>query len=109
MSDTYRRYHAIKRGLMQFYQPQLTGHRERHFNTLIAMICGLAGGHCAHLSTIADHAPSGAATQESLLIRLAQGAPPLAQARRTYAGHLVSAGRSGAAPEPCPPATALGD
>jgi hypothetical protein len=27
---------------MQFFPP-LTGHRERHFNTLVAMICGLAG------------------------------------------------------------------
>jgi hypothetical protein len=69
MSDTYRRYAAIKRAIMQFYGPRLTGHRERHFNTLAALICGLAGGQRAHLSTIADHAPSGQAKQESLIER----------------------------------------
>jgi hypothetical protein len=69
MSDTYHRYHAIKQGLMQFYQPRPTGHRERHFNTLVALICGLAGGQRAHLSTIADHAPSGGANQASVITR----------------------------------------
>jgi Transposase DDE domain len=54
---------------MQSYQPRPTRHRERHLNTLVALICGLAGGHCAQLSTIADHAPSGAADQESLIAR----------------------------------------
>ena len=68
MSDTYRRYAAIKRALMQFFPP-LTGHRERHVNTLVALICGLAGGQSAHLSTIADHAPSGSADQESVVAR----------------------------------------
>ncbi len=68
MSDTYRRYAAIKRALMQCFPP-LTGHRERHLNTLVALICGLAGGHRAHLSTIADHAPSGRADQESVITR----------------------------------------
>ncbi len=68
MRDTYRRYRAIKQGLRQFF-PQLTGHRERHLNTLVAMICGLAGGQHAHLATIADHAPSGSADQESVIKR----------------------------------------
>lgn len=69
MSDTSRRYHAIKHGLMQFYQPRPTGHRERHLNTLVALICGLTGGRQAHLPTIADHAPSHGAPQESLIKR----------------------------------------
>jgi hypothetical protein len=69
MSDTHRRHRAIKQAIMQFYHPQPTGHRERHFNTLTALICGLAGGQRAHLSTIADHAPSGRAKQESLIGR----------------------------------------
>ncbi len=69
MSDTYRRYRAIKQALMQFYPSARAGHRERHFNTLAALICGLAGGRSAHLSTIADHAPSGTARQESLIMR----------------------------------------
>jgi hypothetical protein len=69
MSDTYRRHRAIKQGLMQFFQPHPTGHRARHLTTLVAMICGLAGGQRAHLSVIADHAPSDGADQESVLAR----------------------------------------
>ncbi len=69
MSDTYRRYAAIKQSLMQFYQPRPSGHRECHLNTLVALICGLAGGQRAHLATIADHAPSGNADQESVMMR----------------------------------------
>lgn len=69
MSDTYRRYRAIKQAIMQFYQPRPTGHREKHLNTLVAMICGLTGGKHAHLPTMADHAPSNGATQQSLIKR----------------------------------------
>jgi len=69
MSDTYRRYRAIKQAIMQFYQPRPTGHREKHFNTLVALICGLVGGQSAHLSTIANHAPSNGADQESVIAR----------------------------------------
>ena len=69
MSDTYRRYSAIKRAIMQFYQPRPTGQREKHLNTLVALICGLAGGKHAHLSSIADHAPSNGAKQESVIER----------------------------------------
>jgi hypothetical protein len=54
---------------MQFYHPQPTGHQERHLNTLVALICGLTGGQRAHLSTIADHAPSNGADQESVITR----------------------------------------
>ena len=69
MSDTYRRYTAIKRALMQFYRLVPGSHRERHFNTLAALICGLAGSQRAHLSSIADHAPSNGAKQESIIER----------------------------------------
>jgi hypothetical protein len=69
MSDTYRRYRAIKQAIMQFYRPRPTGHREKHLNTLVALICGLSGGKHAHLSSIADHAPSNGAKQESLIDR----------------------------------------
>jgi hypothetical protein len=69
MSDTSRRYHAIKQSLMHIYQPRPTGHRERHLNTLVALICGLTGGRHAHLPTIADHAPSHGATQASVITR----------------------------------------
>jgi hypothetical protein len=30
MSDTYRRYGAIKRAIMQFYRPRPKGQREQH-------------------------------------------------------------------------------
>jgi hypothetical protein len=69
MSDTYRRHRAIKQALMQCYQPRPSGHRERHLNTLVGMICGLTGGQRAHLSTMADHAPSHGADQESVSTR----------------------------------------
>jgi hypothetical protein len=69
MSDTYRRYRAIKQAIMQFYTPRPQGHREQHLTTLVALICGLTGGKHAHLPTIADHAPSNGATQESLIKR----------------------------------------
>jgi hypothetical protein len=69
MSDTYRRYRAIKQAIMQFYQPRPQGDREKHLNTLVALICGLVGGKHAHLPAIADHAPSNGATQESLIKR----------------------------------------
>lgn len=69
MSDTYRRYRAIKQAIMQFYQPRPTGQREKQLNTLVAMICGLAGAKHAHLPMIADHAPSNGATQERLIKR----------------------------------------
>ena len=69
MSDTYRRYRAIKQALMQFYPSPVSGHRERHFNTLVALICGLTGSQRAHLSSIADHAPAHGADQESVITR----------------------------------------
>jgi hypothetical protein len=68
MSDAHRRYGAIKTALLQCY-PTPTGHRAGHFATLVALICGLVGGCHAHLARIADHAPGGPATQESLIKR----------------------------------------
>src|SRR5713226_6192262 len=69
MSDTFRRYRTIKQELMRLFTPRPTGHREKHLNTLAALICGLTGGQRAHLSTIADHAPSNGAKQESVIER----------------------------------------
>jgi Transposase DDE domain len=86
MSDTYRRYRAIKQAIMQFYTPRLQGHREQHLNTLVALICGLTGGKHAHLPTIADHAPSNGATQESLIKRFTRF---LKNDRQTVAGWFL--------------------
>ena len=69
MSDTYRRYRAIKQNLVQYYHHACTGHSERHFTTLAALVCGLVGARSSHLSMIADHAPAGPATQESIIKR----------------------------------------
>jgi hypothetical protein len=54
---------------MRLFTPRAGSHREKHLNTLAALICGLAGGQRAQLSTIADHAPSNGAKQESLIER----------------------------------------
>src|SRR5690242_10314327 len=69
MSDAHRRYRAIKDALLQCFAAPPTGHQEKHLHTLVALICGLVGGRHAHLATIADHAPCGTATQESLIKR----------------------------------------
>lgn len=69
MSDTFRRYRTIKQELMRLFTPRAEGHREKHLNTLAALICGLVGGQHAHLSSIADHAPSNGAKQESVIER----------------------------------------
>jgi hypothetical protein len=69
MSDTYRRYRAIKQAIMQYYQPRPTGHREKHLTSLVAMICGLVGGQHAHLPVIAAHAPANGVQQESVIKR----------------------------------------
>ena len=69
MSDTYRRYRAIRSALMQCFGP-LTGHRLRHLNTLVAMICGLVGARHVHLNKVTDHAPAHGILQESLIMRL---------------------------------------
>lgn len=69
MSDTHRRYSAIKRAIMQFYQPRPTGHKEKHLNTLVALICGIVGGQHVHLPVIAAHAPANGARQESVIKR----------------------------------------
>ena len=69
MSDTHRRYRAIKQAIMQFYQPRPQGHHEKHLNTLVALSCGLVGSKSSQLPAIADHAPSDGATQESLIRR----------------------------------------
>ncbi len=70
MRDTHRRARAIQQGRMQCFQPQPTGHRERHRTTLVALICGVVGGQRAQLSAIADHAPRGDADQERVMARV---------------------------------------
>jgi hypothetical protein len=73
---------------MQFYQPRLTGHREHHLHTLVALLCGLAGGQRAQLATSADHVPSGAADQERVIARFRRW---LKQDAHTLEGWCLSA------------------
>jgi hypothetical protein len=81
MSDTYRRYRAIKDALMQLFPSRPTGHMERHVNTLAALICGIVGSRHTQTPKIADHAPGGAAQRESLIKRF----------RRWYAHEAITA------------------
>jgi len=69
MSDTYRRYRAIKQTIMQLYPQQPKGHQEKHINTLVALICGIIGSRHVHTSKIADHAPGFGAKPASLIKR----------------------------------------
>ena len=69
MSDTYRRYRAIRTALLQCFGP-LKGHQMRHLNTLVAFICGIVGARHVHLGKVADHAPAHGILQESLIMRL---------------------------------------
>lgn len=58
MSDTHRRYRAIKRALLQTLPTRPNSHRERHLNTLAALICGIVGAQHSQLPKIASKAPS---------------------------------------------------
>lgn len=58
MSDTHRRYRAIKRALLQTLPARRNSHHEQHLNTLAAMICGIVGAQHAQLPKLASKAPS---------------------------------------------------
>jgi len=51
MRDTYRRYRAIARCLLQRY-PRACGHERRHLHTLTLLICGIVGAQHAQLPKI---------------------------------------------------------
>ena len=69
MSDTHRRYRAIKRTLLQTLPAQRNSHREKHINTLSALICGIVGAHHTQLPQIASKIPSGKTKRESHIKR----------------------------------------
>src|SRR6187455_2361491 len=58
MSDTHRRYRAIKRALLQTLPARRNSHHEQHLNTLAALICGIVGAQHTPLPKIASKAPS---------------------------------------------------
>ena len=68
MRDTYRRYRAIARCLLQLY-PQASGHQRRHLHTLTLLICGIVGAQHAQLPKIVEHTPGTRACDESVVMR----------------------------------------
>lgn len=69
MSDTHRRYCAIKAALRQVIAVTANSHAENHLNTLTALVCGIAGAQHSQLPKVADQAPSQGAKRESRLKR----------------------------------------
>jgi len=69
MSDTYRRYRAIKQSLLQALPTHTSGHREKYLNTLAALICGIVGAQHTQLPKIASKAPGLAAKPASRIKR----------------------------------------
>jgi hypothetical protein len=61
MSDTHRRYGAIKRTLLQTLPALPNTHHEKALNTLAALICGIVGAQHTQLPKIASKAPSNGA------------------------------------------------
>ena len=49
MSDSRRRYRAIKAGLMQLYPQELTGRAMQRLNVLAMFISGIVGSGSTHL------------------------------------------------------------
>ena len=64
MSDSLKRYRAIKDGLKQLYPDEARGNRARHLNVLAALISGIVGSHSTQLPKIAAALP-GPAKAES--------------------------------------------
>jgi hypothetical protein len=58
MSDTHRRYRAIKRALLQVLPARRNSHHEKAINTLAALICGIVGAQHTQLPKVASKAPS---------------------------------------------------
>lgn len=72
MSDTHRRYRAIKRALLQLLPARRNSHQEKHLNTLAALICGIVGAQHTQLPKIASKAPSLGAKSASHIKRFSR-------------------------------------
>ncbi len=59
MSDSLRRYRAIRDALLQLYPTTLTARQARHLTTLAALINGIVGSRQTHLPAIASKLPDG--------------------------------------------------
>src|SRR3954465_1913766 len=65
MSDTHRRYRAIKRALLQTLPARPNSHHEKHLNALAALVWCVVGAQHPHLPKIAGKAPSQGAKPSS--------------------------------------------
>ena len=72
MSDTHRRYRAIKQALLQTLPARPNSHHEKHLNTLAAVICGIVGAQHTQLPKIASKAPSQGAKLSSRIKRFSR-------------------------------------
>jgi len=68
MSDSLRRYRAIRSALLQLYPTTLTARQARHLTTLAALISGIVGSRQTQLPAIASKLPD-ATTRESRVKR----------------------------------------
>ena len=60
MSDSRRRYRAIKAGLTQLYPDTPTKRTEQRMNVLAMFICGIVGSGSVQMRQVAKKAPTGA-------------------------------------------------
>lgn len=72
MSDTHRRYRAIKRALLQTLPARRNSHHEKAINTLAALICGIVGAQHTQLPKVASKAPGWGAKLPSRIKRFSR-------------------------------------
>ena len=70
MSDTRRRYRAIKAAIMQLYPTESRGNTARHLHTLAALVSGIVGSRSTNLPAIAGKAPDRTSLPDTSLMRL---------------------------------------
>lgn len=58
MSDSHRRYHAIKRKMLQLYPGQPTGRQAQSLTVLALFISGIVGSKSTHARQVAKKAPA---------------------------------------------------
>ena len=85
MSDSRRRYRAIKAGLMQLYPRPLTGRRMQRMEVLALFISGIVGSGSTQLRQVAKKAPT-AAKVESRIKQLSRW---YQQEENSYAAHYL--------------------
>jgi hypothetical protein len=66
MSDSRRRYRAIKAKLLQLYPRELTGRAAQRLNVLALFISGIVGSGSTHTRQVAKKAPTGAKVESRI-------------------------------------------